>query len=91
MQTAVTSPAPTAQQRFERLYITASQIAECLGVTQVAVYKAHECGKLPGSVRITVRGQLVWERTVVEPHIELWRKALEAKRPQYPANFLQTN
>lgn len=87
MHTTVTEPEKTAQQRFNNLYITAAEIAELVGVTQVAVYKAQDSGKLPGAVRVAQRGQYVWERVAIQPHIDAWRTAMEAKRPHIPEDF----
>lgn len=68
----------TAQTRFDATYIAAAEIAEFVGVSRVAVYKANEAGKLPNGV--TVGAAWLWERATVAPYLAAWKKALATKR-----------
>jgi hypothetical protein len=67
----------SAQEEFNRSYITSSEIARRVRVTRSAVIQARQKGILPDP--IFVENHIVlWKKEDVEPHIVLW----EAKRKE---------
>lgn len=69
----------TPQQRFEAAYITAAQIADIVGVTRIAVYKAADCKRLPEAIRID-GGAKLWERATSMDAILRWKHDVLSKR-----------
>lgn len=68
----------TAQDEFNRTYITSSEIGRRLGVTRTAIIQARRKGMLPDE--IMVEEQLViWRREAVEPHIAAWERKRNAR------------
>lgn len=66
-----------AEAAFEERYITTAQICSYLGVSRTAVHYKQKAGELPGCIQHQkVR---FWERSVVMPHLEAWKKALETR------------
>lgn len=79
MQLQATQPKSDAQKRFEATYITASQIADYLGISRVAVYKAAEDGRIPAPIIVEGGGKL-WESATATEHVTRWKQELDAKR-----------
>ena len=70
----------TPQERFNRLYISSTDIAAIVGVTRVAVLHARQRGLLPAPVVVNERQIHVWERATVMPHVEAWTAMVKARR-----------
>lgn len=70
----------TPQQRFEAAYITAAQIADIVGVSRVAVYKAADCKRLPPAISVDGGGVKLWERATSMEVILRWRDEVKSKR-----------
>jgi len=69
----------TAQEAFDKKYITSSEIMATLGVTRTAIFNARNTGKLPNP--IDVQGQLfIWERDTVTPYLKAWKIVLDVRR-----------
>lgn len=63
----------SAQETFNKTYVTSTEIGRRLGVTRSAVIQARQKGLLPDP--IFVENHLVlWERDKVEPHVREWDK-----------------
>lgn len=74
----------TTQERFDRLYITSSEICRDLGVTRPSILQARRRNLLPEP--ITLHGCLyIWERAAVAPYVDAWRIILNARRSNTPA------
>lgn len=70
---------PTLQQQFDSKYISSQEIAEYVGVTKVAVFKAFETGRIP-QPPITVgggRGIHLWVRADITPALIEWKNKRE--------------
>lgn len=80
-QPVLTQPSPeTAQQRFDRLYITSGEICETYGVSRTSVVNARRRGLLPDPI-FTNDGHLaIWERERVTPFLKAWKVNLDARR-----------
>lgn len=80
MPTEQNSAPETAQQRFERNYITASQIYRSHGVTRAGLMGARRRGLLPDAVLVD-GGMCIWERTpqVLEA-LAAWKLMLDVRR-----------
>jgi hypothetical protein len=76
-----TSPAnETAQQRFDRFYITSAEICKEVGVNRTTVLSAKKCGLLPDPVLVNDKLVCLWERERVRPFIDAWKIVLRARR-----------
>lgn len=70
----------TPQQRFERLYITSSEICRDMHVTRPSLQQARRKGYLPDAIPINDGSIYVWERAVLRPYLDAWRTILTARR-----------
>lgn len=70
----------TAQQRFDRVYITSTEICKDLRVARSVLLGARRRNLLPEPIAINGRSIYVWERAHVSPFVEAWRIMLSARR-----------
>lgn len=70
----------SAQQRFHRLYITSTEIAEMLGVNRTSVLYGHRNKKLPEPITVNSNQLYIWERAEAMPYITRWKLALDHRR-----------
>lgn len=68
------------QERFDRLYITSTEVCKDLGVSRTSVFQAQRKGYLPKPIHINGTTLHVWERVTAEPYIAAWRTILNARR-----------
>lgn len=69
-----------AQERFDQMYITASEVMKELGVTRSNLFYARNTGKLPPPI-VANDGQLIiWERETVRPYLDAWKSAINYRR-----------
>lgn len=69
----------TAQEEFDKKYITTTGIIAYLGVCRTTVHMARCGGKLPDPV--DVQGQIyIWERDTIMPYLKAWKLMLDARR-----------
>lgn len=74
----------TPQARFDRLYISSSEICQNLGVTRPSILQARRRNLLPEP--ITIHGCIyIWERATVQPYVDAWRIVLTARRSNAPS------
>lgn len=76
------APSTTAQQRFDELYITSTEIGEELNVPRPTVLYARRRGLLPNSVAINDKQIYIWERAFIRPYIDAWKLTLASRRGQ---------
>lgn len=68
----------SAQEQFDRTYISSSEISRRLNVTRNAVILARSRGLLPDE--IMVEGQLtLWNREHIEPYLQAWEERRKAR------------
>lgn len=70
----------TAQERFNKSYITSSEICKKLGVSRAAVVQARQNGKLPDPIFINDTQICIWERTTVQSYLVAWEDAINTRR-----------
>ena len=73
--------ANTAQEEFDKRYITSSEITRTLNISRSTLMDARRRGKLPNA--IFVQGQIyIWRREDVERYLSAWSTVLDARRRQ---------
>ena len=70
-----------AQDKFDKAYITSTEIAKRLQVTRPAIHFRRNAGLLPGAIRVSDNQLFIWERDNIEPFILKWEAQLQSKRP----------
>lgn len=75
-----TPPVETAQQRFDRVYITSSELCRTLRVTRPAIMQARRRRLLPDPIAVNGASLYVWERAHLQPYVDAWRIVLNARR-----------
>lgn len=69
-----------AQERFDRMYITSSEIAQELSVTRPALHFRRKAGLLPDPIIVPGNQLVIWERETIRPWINKWKEQLASKR-----------
>ena len=69
-----------AQERFDKTYITSSEIAQRLEVTRPAIHFRRKAGLLPCAITVPGNTLTIWERESIEPHLRKWEEQLQSKR-----------
>lgn len=67
------------QERFDRSYISSSEIIQELKISRTALLYARRKGKLPEPIVIS-ETIMVWERDTVMPFLITWKNKLNARR-----------
>lgn len=70
----------TAQERFDELYITSSEIQEELNVERSTILNARRRGLLPEPILVRGVRAFIWERDKVRPYLEAWKISLASRR-----------
>lgn len=70
----------TAQQRFDELYITSTEVSQEMGVPRATVLYARRRGLLPDPITINDKQIYLWERATVRPYMEAWKLSLACRR-----------
>lgn len=70
-----------AQERFDKAYITSTEIGQRLQVTRPAIHFRRKAGLLPGAIRVSDNQLFIWERDKIEPHLLEWEQQQNSKRP----------
>jgi hypothetical protein len=70
----------TAQLRFNRTYITSTEIMQNLQISRMALGYARKTGKLPGAIEVNDGMLFIWERAPIEPYLNAWKIVLDARR-----------
>lgn len=68
----------SAQEEFDRLYITSSEIMRRLRVTRAAIIHARRKGDLPDAIRVEVN-LTIWKRADIEPYVLAWKRRREER------------
>lgn len=69
----------TAQARFDKMYISNTEIMRRLNITRTQLLYARRTNKLPEQINVTDTVML-WEREKVEPILEAWKIALQFRK-----------
>lgn len=71
----------TAQQRFDRLYITAHEIYKTHRVSRPALLSARRRGLMPMGINMGGGGMIIWERTdELRTALDAWKHILDVRR-----------
>lgn len=70
----------TAQEEFDEIYITSSEIGKSLGVCRATIVQARKRGLLPDPVIVNGAQIYIWKRQIVEPFLNAWKVSLAARR-----------
>lgn len=70
----------TAQQEFDEVYITSSEIGQELGVCRATLVNARRRGLLPDPIVVNGAQIFIWKRDVVRPYLDAWKLKLQARR-----------
>lgn len=70
----------TAQQEFDKKYISSREIVRRLGITRPTVSQARKRGFLPEPVVVSDTMIFLWDRATVEPLLDAWAMVLNTKR-----------
>ena len=72
--------AKTAQEEFDKIYITSSEIGRTLGVCRATIVQARKRGMLPDPVIVNGAQIYIWKREIVAPFLEAWKLNLASRR-----------
>ena len=66
-----------SQIKFDRDYITSSEVMQKLGLSRAALFYARRAGRLPDAIVVNSGQLIIWEREKIKPYIDnmLSRKA----------------
>lgn len=70
----------TAQQEFDEIYITSSEIGQELGVCRATLVHARRRGLLPNPIVVNGAQIFIWKRDVVRPYLDAWKLMLTVRR-----------
>lgn len=70
----------TAQERFDKNYITSTEIAGELQVSRTTLVNARNRGLLPSPIAVNGANIFIWERTEVRPFVDAWKLILNVRR-----------
>ena len=70
----------TPTERFNKFYITSSEIGKFLNIPRATIVSGKKTGKLPDPIEIEVINLTIWERHSVMPHVLEWQKTLNKRR-----------
>lgn len=80
MTTITPLSALTAQERFEAMYITSSDICKELDVSRATILSARRRGLLPEPIMVNSTHLFIWEREPVRQYIDAWKLVLNVRR-----------
>ena len=69
-----------AQERFDKMYITSTEIIDRLKTSRAAIFYRKEAGHLPNPITFQGRKLYIWEREAIEPYIQEWEMSLSQSR-----------
>lgn len=70
----------TAQQRFDELYISSTEIMTNLGLSRTSLSVARHSGKLKDPIILHNGLVVLYERAQVTEYVNSWKRILEARR-----------
>ena len=76
------SPPNPAQQRFNEMYITATEISREMNVSRPSVLKAKKRGLLPNPITVGDQHVCIWERAEVRPALDAWKIIIACRKGQ---------
>jgi predicted DNA-binding transcriptional regulator AlpA len=80
MQTSNNTSILDAQKEFDDKYITASEVMQLLDIDRSVLLYARNHNKLPAPISANGGRVLLWERKVIQPYLDNWKKSLQTRR-----------
>ncbi len=77
--------AQTAQQEFDEIYITSSEICRELKITRATIVQGRRRGLLPDPIVVNGAQIQIWKREAVRPFLNAWNINLQARRGELNA------
>jgi hypothetical protein len=71
---------PTAQEEFDQIWITSSEICRELRIDRSTIVQGRKRGLLPDPVKINGDQILLWKREDVRQNLDAWKLMLKARR-----------
>lgn len=75
----------TAQEEFDEIYITSSEICRRLNVTRATLVHRRRQGLLPDPISVNDAQIQLWKRKAVLPYLNDWEQKLVARRQKLSA------
>lgn len=69
-----------AQERFDKTYISATEVSVEMQVSRATVLRAKERGELPDPIIVGDHYVCIWEREKLRPYLEAWKQRLAARK-----------
>jgi hypothetical protein len=69
-----------AQEKFDKEYISSSEICETLDISRSALTAARRRGVLPEPILLKGSLVFIWERNEVNENLKKWQFNLQARR-----------
>lgn len=66
--------------RFNRLYITSSEVGKLLSIPRATIVSGKKTGRLPNPIEVPGISLTIWEREKLMPFINEWQKTLNKRR-----------
>lgn len=73
-------PRRTAQQRFDEIYMTSSEIARELEISRTTLVQGRKRGMLPDPIVVNEGQVVLYERAIVRPYLDAWKLVLTTRR-----------
>jgi len=70
----------SAQEEFDKIYITSSEICHTLGISRTTVVHGRRRGMLPDPIQVNGTGLLIWKRDTIKPYLDAWVISLQSRR-----------
>lgn len=70
----------TAQEEFDKNYISSSEICAELNVSRATLVNARRRGILPDPIIVKPIQLYLWKRDEVRPYVDAWHFSLRARR-----------
>lgn len=76
-------PENEAQKRFDRTYISSTELQKILAVSRATILYARRRGDLPDPIVVNDGLINMWERDAIQPYIDKWKASLESRRRKW--------
>lgn len=77
--------AQSAQEEFDAIYITSSEICKRLRITRATIVQGRRRGLLPDPIVVNDGQLLVWKRAEIMLYLDAWNINLRARRGELVA------
>jgi predicted DNA-binding transcriptional regulator AlpA len=71
-----------AQEEFDRVYITSSEICKMLRISRASLVLARRRGSVPEPILVNSAQIHIWRRSDIQETINSWKLVLQARRKE---------